>query len=84
MAISLPKSMFGNLLGASGSVDVAAACISMSGGEVPLWTGCDEPEPGWGWAAGKGGGTDKDVTCAMVNSVGRGGINACVILRKAS
>jgi len=81
MAIGIHKSMYGNLLGASGAVDLAAACISMQKGEFPAWTGCETPVPGCEWASGGDGMVKRGIDAAVVNSIGRGGVNASIVLR---
>jgi 3-oxoacyl-[acyl-carrier-protein] synthase II len=81
MAVSIPKSMFGNLLGASGAVDIATACFSMQRDEFPAWTGCETPAPGWEWASGGDGMVKRIIDTAVVNSIGRGGVNASIVLR---
>jgi 3-oxoacyl-(acyl-carrier-protein) synthase len=80
--LGIPKSLFGNTLGASGTIDVALACIAMQRGISPAHTGCTEPDEGCGWAATNELGVNGNLDNVMVNSIGRGGVNASLILSK--
>lgn len=79
-AAGIPKSLYGNLMGASGALDVATACIAMQKGELPLHTGCMAPDDGCNWAAGGEGVLKKDAARVLVNAIGRGGVNASILL----
>ena len=79
--VSCPKSMFGNLLGASGVLDMIIAIETMEHGLVPPTLNLDE-------AAAKGinyvGKQAKEykIRKALIISRGRGGINSALVVEK--
>ena len=80
--ISCPKSMFGNLLGASGAVDMITTILAMEHNLVPLTLNLDAPSvEGLNYVtkAAKEYKIDK----ALIISRGRGGINAVLVVEKA-
>jgi 3-oxoacyl-(acyl-carrier-protein) synthase len=81
---SAPKTMFGNLLGASGAVDMIITLLAMEHSLVPPTLNLSEPDPE---CAGLDFVTDKarpqTIKKALVISRGRGGINAALVLEKA-
>ncbi len=81
-SIGIPKALYGNLLGASGAMDAAVACLAMDRGTMPTSTGCTAPEEGCDWANGGDKSAMRKFNFAMVNSVGRGGVNASLVLGK--
>jgi len=82
-AAGIPKTLFGNLLGASGALDAVTGCMAMSKGIAPTHTGCASPDDGCGWAVSqKGLSVVKDIRRVMINSTGRGGVNACIVLER--
>ncbi len=82
LAVGVPKSLFGNLLGASGAVDAAIACLAIMNGIAPTATGCTQPEPGWRWAKESGTSVKKEIKNALINSTGRGGVHASLVIGK--
>ena len=80
--VSCPKSMFGNLLGASGAVDMIAAILAMEHNLVPPTINLDEPAVSGLNYIGK---TAKEhvVNKALIISRGRGGINSALVVEKA-
>jgi 3-oxoacyl-(acyl-carrier-protein) synthase len=79
--LSCPKSMFGNLLGASGAVDVITALLAMENNLVPPTLNLDAPDPnGMHYVAGKA--EERVIDKALVISRGRGGINAALVVEK--
>ena len=79
--ISCPKSMFGNLLGASGAIDMITAVLAMENNLVPPTINLDDPAyPGLNYIRGqaKEGRIDK----ALIISRGRGGINSVLVIEK--
>jgi 3-oxoacyl-[acyl-carrier-protein] synthase II len=80
--VSCPKSMFGNLLGASGAVDLISTVLSMENGLVPPTVNLEEPDPeGLNFICGKP--VPHDIRKALIISRGRGGINAALVVEKA-
>jgi len=82
LSVGVPKSLYGNALGASGALDAATALIAMERGTAPTHTGCGTPDEGCGWVNGSGMVVEKDIRTALINSVGRGGVNTSIVLRK--
>ena len=80
ISVGVPKTLFGNLLGASGAADTAIACLAMERGIVPITMGCIDPETGWRWAKDYGVAVFREIENVMVNSIGRGGVNASLVL----
>lgn len=79
--MSAPKSIFGNLLGASGVMDVAATIMGMQAGLIPPMINCDDPEFGLDFVKDKA--REGSIKRALVISRGRGGINSVLALEKA-
>ena len=80
VSVGAPKTLFGNLLGASGAVDAAIACLAIERGEAPITMGCADPEAGWRWSKDYGVVVFKEIENVMINSIGRGGVNASLVL----
>jgi 3-oxoacyl-(acyl-carrier-protein) synthase len=79
--MSCPKSMFGNLLGASGAVDLISTILAMEHNVVPPTINLQEPDPaGMNYVGGKA--LDKKIDKALVISRGRGGINSVLVVEK--
>jgi len=78
---SCPKSMYGNLLGASGAVDMITTIMAMEHGLVPPTLNLDEPAvAGLNYIGNKA--KEHKIEKALVISRGRGGINAALIVEK--
>ena len=82
--ISSTKSMTGHMLGATGAVELIAAALAVENGIVPPTIGLDEPDPECDLDYTPNVARKADVTVAISNSLGFGGHNACVALRKWS
>jgi 3-oxoacyl-(acyl-carrier-protein) synthase len=79
---SCPKTMFGNLLGASGALDMIIALLSMEHGLVPPTLNLDEPaSDGLNYVAKQA--KENRVDKCLVISRGRGGINSALVVEKA-
>lgn len=79
--VSCPKSMFGNLLGASGVVDVIISILAMEHNLVPPTMNLDTPAVnGLSYVAGSP--REHKINKALVISRGRGGINAALVIEK--
>jgi 3-oxoacyl-[acyl-carrier-protein] synthase II len=82
LAVSSTKSMTGHLLGAAGGVETVIAILSIVNNVIPPTTNLDHPDPE----------CDLDyvplkprytaVDCALSNSFGFGGTNACLLFGK--
>ena len=79
--LSCPKSMFGNLLGASGAVDVITTILAMEHNLVPPTINLDEPAVN-GLNFIKKEAKEYKIHKALVISRGRGGINSALVVEK--
>jgi 3-oxoacyl-(acyl-carrier-protein) synthase len=80
--LSCPKSMFGNLLGASGAVDMITTILAMEHSLIPITLNLDEPSVGGLNYVAKEA-RDCKIDKALIISRGRGGINAVLVVEKA-
>ncbi|MFA5060598.1 MAG: beta-ketoacyl-[acyl-carrier-protein] synthase family protein [Candidatus Omnitrophota bacterium] len=80
--VSAPKSMFGNLLGASGAADVIATILAMRYGTVPPTINYETPDPECDLDYCPNKAQAKEIKNALVISRGRGGINTALVLEK--
>ena len=79
--ISCPKSMFGNLLGASGAIDLIITILAMEHNLVPPTLNLDEPAAkGLNFVAKEA--KAHNINKALVISRGRGGINSVLVVEK--
>ena len=80
--ISSTKSMTGHMLGATGAVELIAATLTVKNGIVPPTIGLDEPDPECDLDYTPNFARKADITLAISNSLGFGGHNGCVAVRK--
>lgn len=80
--ISSTKSMTGHMLGATGAVELIAATLTLQNGIVTPTIGLDEPDPECDLDYTPNVARKANVTIAISNSLGFGGHNSCVALRK--
>ncbi len=80
--VSAPKSIFGNMLGASGAVDVITTVLAMEHGVVPPTINYFEPDPDCDLDYCPNKAQQKHIKNAMIINRGRGGINCVLILQK--
>ncbi|MBF0385346.1 MAG: beta-ketoacyl-[acyl-carrier-protein] synthase family protein [Candidatus Omnitrophica bacterium] len=82
VAASAPKSVFGNMLGASGALDVIITVLAMEHNTVPPTINLNEPDPlcDLDYCANKA--QYKEIKNALVINRGRGGINCALVLQK--
>jgi len=79
--VSCPKSMFGNLLGASGAVDMITTILAMEHSLVPVTLNLDEPSvKGFNYITKEA--KEYKINKALVISRGRGGINSVLVVEK--
>lgn len=77
--VSCPKSMFGNLLGASGAVDMITTILAMEHNLVPVTLNLDEPSiKGLNYVIKEA--KEYKINKALVISRGRGGINSVLVV----
>ncbi len=82
--VSAPKSIFGNMLGACGAVDVVTILLAMEHKAVPPTINLSHPDPecDLDYCANKA--QDKEIKRAIVINRGRGGINSVLVVEKGS
>jgi len=80
--ISSTKSMTGHMLGAAGSLEVIASICAMENALVPPTVGLNNPDPECDLDYTPNKAQDFDITIAISDSLGFGGHNACVAVRK--
>jgi len=82
-SISSTKSMTGHMLGATGAIEIIASVLALRDGIIPPTIGLTEPDPECDLDYTPLKARKRDITVAISNSLGFGGHNACVALRKA-
>ena len=82
--ISSTKSMTGHMLGATGAVELIASALTLKNGIVTPTIGLDTPDPECDLDYVPNVAREVAVNVAISNSLGFGGHNGCVALRKWS
>ena len=80
--ISSTKSEMGHALGAAGGIELVAAVMALNTGIIPPTIGLDEPDPECDLDYTPNKAIKVDLDIAISNSLGFGGHNACVAIRK--
>lgn len=80
--VSSVKSMVGECFGASGVLQAAAACLSLSRGVVPPTVNFRKADPGAGQSMISNKKINKKINTVLINAFGLEGNNACLILTK--
>ena len=80
--INSTKSMIGHLLGAAGGVEFITCVKSIQEGYVHATAGLEKDDPECDLDYCKGEGVQMDVNCAISNSLGFGGHNATLLVKK--
>ncbi len=80
--VTAPKAVFGNMLGASGALDVITTVLAMENGMVPPTINLTEPDPDCDLDYCPNTAQDKEINNALVINRGRGGINVVLVLQK--
>ncbi len=80
--INSTKSMIGHLLGAAGGVEFITCVKSIEDGYVHATAGLEVDDPECDLDYVKGEGVAMDVNCAITNSLGFGGHNATLLVKK--
>ncbi len=81
-SISSTKSMTGHMLGATGAVELIASALALRDGIVPPTIGLQEADPECDLDYTPRKAKPRTLDVAISNSLGFGGHNACVALRK--
>ena len=82
VAISSTKSMTGHLMGAAGAIEAIICALSIQSGAIPPTTNYGEPDPECDLDYVPNIARKQTVNVAMSNSLGFGGHNATIVLRK--
>ena len=83
LVTSAPKSIFGNMLGASGALDVATTLLAMEHNMVPPTINYQTPDPECDLDYCPNKAQAKEIKNALVINRGRGGINCAMVLQKS-
>ena len=82
MAISSNKSMIGHLFGAAGAVEALATALTIHHGVIPPTINLHHPDPECDLDYVPNVAREAEVRTGLSNSMGLGGHNACLILRR--
>ncbi len=82
LSVSSTKSMTGHLLGAAGGVESIISVLAINRGVIPPTTNLDNPDPECDLDYVPFKPKTANVDCALSNSFGFGGTNACLLFRK--
>ncbi len=82
LAISSTKSMVGHMLGASGAIEAMATVLSLKHGLFHPTINYEKPDPECDLDYIPNTAREMDVKCALSNSFGFGGHNACIAFKK--
>ncbi len=80
--VSSTKSMTGHMLGAAGAIELIASALALRDGVVPPTIGYENPDPECDLDITPNKSRKCDPVVAISTSLGFGGHNACVALRK--
>ena len=82
LLVSSTKSMTGHLLGAAGGIEFIACVMAIETGVVPPTINLDNPDPRCDLNYVPHQAVEKEVRVALSNSLGFGGHNATILMRK--
>lgn len=82
LAVSSTKSMTGHLLGAAGGVEAIVCAMAIKEGYIPATINYNTPDPDCDLDIVPNKGRNQEVMYAMSNSLGFGGHNASIVLKK--
>lgn len=82
LLVSSTKSMTGHMLGGTGAVEAIFTTLALKDGFVPATINYQVPDEECDLDIVPNEGRQKDIKVAMSNSLGFGGHNACVVIRK--
>jgi len=82
VAISSTKSMTGHLMGAAGAIEAIICALSIERGAIPPTTNYAEPDPECDLDYVPNIARQQEVNVSMSNSLGFGGHNATIVLKK--
>jgi 3-oxoacyl-[acyl-carrier-protein] synthase II len=82
LPVSSIKSMIGHLLGAAGAAEAIATALSIKEGVIPPTINYEYPDPECDLDYVPNRARRAEVRCALTNSFGFGGTNACLVLKR--
>ena len=82
LAVSSTKSMTGHMLGAAGAVEAIFTALALKDGYLPATIHYQQPDPECDLDYVPNQGRAVQVAYALSNSLGFGGHNACVLLKR--
>ncbi len=82
LAVSSVKSMLGHMLGAAGAVEAAVTALSLHEGIIPPTINQKNPDPACDLDYVPNKAREQDISAALSNSLGFGGINAALTMKK--
>ena len=82
LAVSSTKSMTGHMLGAAGGVEAIFTAMALKDGFLPATIHYQQPDPACDLDYVPNQGRQEQVEYAMSNSLGFGGHNACVLMKR--
>jgi len=80
--INSTKSMTGHMLGAAGGIELIATALALKEGIIPPTVHLDEPDPECDLDYTPNQARKADISIAVSTSLGFGGHNGCIALRK--
>ena len=80
--ISSTKSVTGHMLGAAGAIEAIVSALTLKNGIIPPTAGLTQPDPECDLDYVPLKARECDVTVALSSSLGFGGHNGCIALRK--
>jgi len=83
VAVSGTKGYYGHALGASGAFEAAICALASANHWLPPTVNLQQPDPACDLTYLAGEGRDADPEFLLSNSFGFGGINACLVFRRA-
>ncbi len=82
LAVSSTKSMTGHLLGAAGGVEAVITVLTIKNNLIPPTVNLEKPDPACDLDYVPNKARRAEVNCAISNSFGFGGTNACLIFKR--
>ena len=82
LPVSSTKSMTGHLLGAAGAIEAIISALSIKDGFIPPTINYKTPDPECDLDYVPNKGREAEVSCVLSNSLGFGGHNASIIIKK--
>jgi beta-ketoacyl-acyl-carrier-protein synthase II len=84
VAISSTKSITGHMMGASGALEAIVCALAIRDSRIPPTINYEVPDPDCDLDYTPNRARDLEVEYALSNSIGLGGHNACIVLKKVS